>query len=142
MSDEKSPFHTAGKGAVAGMFFVGEAEFFENFVDVGLVVFDAVIAGLEKEGFVDGEERVEGDFLGNDTEEEFGFLTMSCGVEAADFDRAGSLAFGAGEDRDEAGFAGAVWSEEGEEFALLDGEAEVVHGRITGIVCFVEVFNF
>ncbi len=29
------------------MFFVGEAKFFEDFVDVGLVLAQAVVAGLE-----------------------------------------------------------------------------------------------
>lgn len=102
---------------------------------------DAVVAGLEDEGFVDGEEGIEGDFLGDDAEEEFGFLAVGFDVEAGDFDRAGGLAFRAGEDGDEAGFAGAIWAEEGEKFALFDGEAEVGESDGAAVVCFVEVFN-
>ncbi len=73
----------------------------------------------------------------DDAEEEFGLFTVSIEVEAAYFDCAGGFAFGASKDRDEAGFAGAVGAEEGEEFALFDGEAEVGESGRAGGVDFV-----
>ncbi len=79
--------------------------------------------------------------MGDDAEKEFGLFTVSIEVEAADFDLAGGFAFGASKNGDEAGFASAVWAEEGEEFALFDGEVKVGESGSAAGVCFVEVFN-
>ena len=95
----------------------------EDFVDPGVVVANAEIAGLDCERFAHGEERIEHELLRHDAQRAARIAVVGDDVVAQHPRRAGVGAGQPREDRDQRRLARAVRSQQAEELALLDGEA-------------------
>ena len=101
----------------------------QQFVDPGVVVLDAEVAGLDAQRLAHGEERIEHQFLRHHAELPARLARSRparrspCTLTWPDVG-----ARQAGQDADQGGLAGAIGSEQAEELALLDVEAHAVQG--------------
>ena len=124
LPDQHPPLHAAGERAHIGVGLRGEIEVVQDLVDPRVVVAQTEVARLDPERFANGEKRIENELLRHDPEEPPGPAIIGDHVVTEHSRRAAVSAGEPGDDRDQRGLAGAVGTEQPEEFALLDEQID------------------
>ena len=141
LRDQHAALHAARQRAHVGVGFVGEVEIGHDLVDPRVVVAQPEVAGLDAQGFAHGEERIEHEFLRHHAERAARGAEIGHDVVAAHRDAAFVGASEAGEDADERRLARAVRTEQSEELAFFDREADALE-RLQILVALLDVTNF
>jgi len=135
--------HAAGKhfNRFIGPLF--EVHRLEKSLDGSLPFFtrNAVKLGEDAHIFDGAQVEVGGHRLRNDADRAAHVVLRAHNVEAVDASRAGSGRHERGQHPDERGFSRAVWAQQAENFAVLDGEIEPVDGNEIA-EAFGQVLNF
>ena len=126
LGHQHAPLHSAGELSHVGTSFIGQAQALQQFVDPGFVVLDTKVARLDAQCFTHIEERIEHQFLRHHTELPPRFGVVGLHVLAKHLDAARGRPRQTSQDTDQGGLAGAVGTEQAEEFTLFDVETHVV----------------
>ena len=144
LRNEHAPLHAARQARDAGVGFFGEPEPIDECVDPFAVVAKSVVAALLLQNFLDGEKRVDRDFLRDDPDGHFAEAIIVPDVAAQNFNRSAVGLDQRAERRNERAFACSVGAEQTEEIALLDGKRHVgkcMHAVFAALVGFRQVRN-
>src|ERR1700680_2798534 len=132
----EAALHASGQLQRCRAAFVRELEPVEQLgrAHFGLARGHAVVAGLENQDLLDGEEPVEIVFLRRKSDEAPRIAKIAHDVVPENFDGSALDRREADDRIDRRGFAGAVWPEEPKELALRHVEREIVdrgHGAVS-----------
>lgn len=124
LGDQHAPLHAAGKLAQRAVLLVPEREVFQHLFDMRRIRLLAVKPAREGNGVPHGLESIGGQFLRHQAYHRPRLAEVAHDVVAADGNLAARRIDDTADDRDERRLAGAVRTEEGKNFALLDVEAD------------------
>src|SRR3954462_2440873 len=116
--------HAAGERAHVGVGLGGKVEVVHHLVDPAVVARETVVARLQAQGFSHGKKRVEYQLLRHDPEHAARAPIVAPDVSAHHRSAAGVGTYQAGDHVDQRGLAGAVRTEQAEEFAFGHGQAD------------------
>ena len=126
LGDQQAPLHSSGERARVGGALVAQRQVAEDLVDAGIGQAHAEVSGLEAEGLLHGEERVEVDLLRHQPHGAAGEPVVAHHVAAEHFHTAFAGEGGSRHQADEGGLPGAVRAEQREDLAAMDVQVDVV----------------
>ena len=128
LGDQHAALHAARERQNLAVFFVPERQVFQNLLDVGRVGRLAKQTPAEAHGGPHGFKRIGVQLLGHQANDAAGCAVVVHGVKAVGLHRALRGVGHAANNADERGFACAVGAEQGENFAAVDVQVNVLEG--------------